>query len=259
MASDFANCALMLALASPSSHRMLIPVLPFFMGLFKGTSTSPSTPRRRGFSTRVPPPDERHSGIHGRDRDGGGRHPAGVLYDLVPVNSIFFIDGVFLLSAGIPGPGRKPSGNAPPPPAGPNVRRPWPRAILAMVGALFAARFIEAFGRPPKTSAFRHLRRLRSGQRGVSGRLDHGLLGLGKFAAVVFTPAAVGVLRRRVEEPSMFIGFLVVTFALFLGVFLSDALWTILGFALLPACATPRPKRSTTRSCNILRRPRRTN
>ena len=241
VASDFANCALMLALAlgPPSSHRMLIPVLPFFMGLFKGTfhvALYTQAPRFLG-------PEFRHrmNGILA-SMDGiamvAGGILAGVLYDLVPVNSIFFIDGVTFLLSGLafPDPGANRARDAPPATSAGPERPPTgrPRAILAMVGALFAARFIEAFGSATQNVGFPV----------ISAAYDPGneaflvgwimaFWGLGKFAAVVFTPAAVGVLRRRVEESSMFIGFLVVTFALFLGVFLSDALWTILGFALL--------------------------
>ena len=130
VASDFANCALMLALAlgpavlAPDAHSGPAVLHGPVQGYLPRRPLHPGAAVSR---TRVPPPDERHSGIHGRDRDGGGRHPGrGPLRSRSGEFDLFHrwrhLPPVRL---GIPGPGRTKRGTRRrPPPPGRNVRRP---------------------------------------------------------------------------------------------------------------------------------------
>lgn len=243
--SEVVNGALMiaLALAPAGNHAVLLLVLPFFMGLFHGTA-------HVALYTQVPQflgPDFRHqlnsilASMDGISVVAGGIL-AGVLYMLIPVKVIFALDGAtFLLSGAMflllrvntaVAPAR--AETAAPAAGLGRLGRGALKAILPAVGVLFAARFIEAFGSSTHNVGFPILSAAfdPDNQAFLVGWIM-AVWGLGKILAVGVTPASIRLLHRAgVGDAQMFIGFLMVTFAFFLGVFLAAPLWLILAFAL---------------------------
>ncbi|MBJ7553964.1 MFS transporter [Marinomonas spartinae] len=244
-ASDYANGIIMLALAfSPEpAHPALIVVLPFFMGLFQGTfhvSLYTQVPQFLGANFRHQM-NSLLASIHGIAVVIGGIL-AGILYDFLPVQMIFLIDGgTFLLSGVIffalrinsnqlnvsasDRPSSKPE----------KFDMVMLKNIWMIVGVIFIARFIEAFGSSTHNVGFPILSREFSLENPafLVGWIM-ALWGAGKIFASVITPMAVNKLKLYyLDESSIFICFLAITFLLFLGVFWSNSLWVILLFSFL--------------------------
>lgn len=243
--SDFANAGLMLVLAATptAAHHALILILPAFMGLFQGT-----------FHVALYSQSHHFLGVERRHRmnnilaamDGvavvTGGILASVIYGLMSVQSIFIIDAATFLLSGLAFIQFR-GGKTPEREASTSTRHSTLkglsasgfRAILATVGLIFAARFIEAFGSATHNVGFPIMSAAYDPQ-------NHAFLvgwtmaiwGLGKIAATIATPVIVMSLdRQRIAEDHMFIGFLMLTFMFFMGVFFADALWLILAFAFL--------------------------
>lgn len=242
--SDYANALVMviLALSPTSTHSVLIIVLPFFMGLFQGSF-------HVSLYTQVPQfldSSFRHqinsllASIHGIGVVVGGIL-AGILYDLLPIKLIFVIDGVTFFLSGLVffvlkingHQGNQTMHNNEVKVERFNVK--MFKRIWALVGIIFIARFIEAFGSSTHNVGFPILSKEFS--------LDTpaflvgwvmALWGGGKiFASLVATTMVRKFKMLRLDESSIFISFLIITFVLFLAVFWSSALWLILLFAFL--------------------------
>lgn len=245
VASDFANAGLMLILViSPAAaHPALMLALPVFMGLFQGTFHVALYSQSQHFLGL----DRRHhmnsllASIDGVAVVAGGIL-ASAIYDLVPVKSIFLIDATTFLISGLVFV-RLTIGGAPADATSAEIGQgrlkgvsaAVLRTIVASVGLLFAARFVEAFGSATHNVGFPILST-------AYDRQNHAFLigwimaiwGLGKIVATMVTPAMVLVLGRwRIGESRMFLAFLMLTFAFFLGVFFAEVLWAILAFAFL--------------------------